>query len=63
MFFELTNIQPSLKAGRNYLNNIITGSEIFEKYPNDLKKVFVWLEKLNKNQTNKVSIYKNTVLI
>jgi hypothetical protein len=41
MFFELTNIQPSLKAGRNYLNNIITGSEIFEKYPNDLKKVFV----------------------
>jgi hypothetical protein len=51
-----------LEAGRNYLDNIIIGSETFEKHLKDLEKVFMQLKKTElKIKPTKCYFAKNTV--
>jgi hypothetical protein len=52
----------NLKAGRNYLDDIIIGSETFEKHLKDLKKVFMQLKKAKlKIKPTKCHFAKNII--
>jgi hypothetical protein len=52
-----------LEAGRDYLDDVIIGSETFEEHLKDLEKVFKQLEKAElKIKPTKCYFAKNTVM-